>query len=216
MTTHIHIPTPPAHTHTHPHPHTHTHTPQIDPEALTVLITQCSTPVKAKTGRWANKGPSAAPTEPSKQPASSSTAVAPVQSPVYTMYNISSDESESDSSFIPNSNSSDSEDEAGTHRPGSKSKARGTGLSPKPLSLEGEATASTSCSSGEKDSQPGTEKSSGDAKDGKREDVVPPGWTGAEVTYFRMLHPVFGHNYCSIAELIRTKSCQVRSVRCRC
>ena len=35
----------------------------------------------------------------------------------------------------------------------------------------------------------------------------PPGWSSAEVTYFSMLHPVFGHNYCSIAELIRTKNC---------
>ncbi len=36
---------------------------------------------------------------------------------------------------------------------------------------------------------------------------VPPGWTGAEVTFFYMLHPVFGHNYCTISELIRTKTC---------
>ena len=35
----------------------------------------------------------------------------------------------------------------------------------------------------------------------------PPGWTGAEVTFFSMLHPVFGHNYCTMASLIRTKSC---------
>lgn len=35
----------------------------------------------------------------------------------------------------------------------------------------------------------------------------PPGWNGAEVTYFTMLHPLFGHNYCSLAELISTKTC---------
>lgn len=35
----------------------------------------------------------------------------------------------------------------------------------------------------------------------------PPGWNGAEVTYFTMLHPLFGHNYCSLAELIGTKTC---------
>ena len=35
----------------------------------------------------------------------------------------------------------------------------------------------------------------------------PPGWTGAEVTYFQLLHPIFGHNYCTIAELLRTKNC---------
>lgn len=35
----------------------------------------------------------------------------------------------------------------------------------------------------------------------------PPGWTGSEVTYFAMLHPLMGHNYCSLAELIKTKTC---------
>ena len=117
---------------------------------------------------------------------------------------MSSDESESDSSFVPNS--SDSEDDA--HRPGSKSKAQS---SQKAAALE-EAGTSAGCSGGEKEGQPGAEESSGDAKDGKVVDVVPPGWTGAEVTYFRMLHPVFGHNYCSIAELVRTKSCQVHTL----
>lgn len=37
--------------------------------------------------------------------------------------------------------------------------------------------------------------------------LCPPGWTGTEVTYFTMLHPLFGHNYCSMAELIGTKTC---------
>ena len=37
---------------------------------------------------------------------------------------------------------------------------------------------------------------------------VPEGWTGAEVTNFRMLHPVFGHNYCTMAEMIPTKTCR--------
>lgn len=35
----------------------------------------------------------------------------------------------------------------------------------------------------------------------------PPGWTGSEVTYFAMLYSLFGHNYCSLAEQIPTKSC---------
>ena len=43
-------------------------------------------------------------------------------------------------------------------------------------------------------------------KDSKSE--VPTGWTGAEVTCFRMLHPVYGHNYCTLAEMIRTKTCR--------
>lgn len=33
------------------------------------------------------------------------------------------------------------------------------------------------------------------------------GWSGSEITYFRMLHPIFGQNFCSISELIRTKNC---------
>lgn len=35
----------------------------------------------------------------------------------------------------------------------------------------------------------------------------PPGWNGSEVTYFTMLHPLFGHNYCSMAAIMRTKTC---------
>ena len=38
--------------------------------------------------------------------------------------------------------------------------------------------------------------------------TLPDGWNGQEVTMFRMLHPLFGHNYCSIAEIICSKSCQ--------
>ena len=37
---------------------------------------------------------------------------------------------------------------------------------------------------------------------------LPDGWTGVEVTYFRMLHPVFGHNYCTISAMIRSKTCR--------
>ena len=45
--------------------------------------------------------------------------------------------------------------------------------------------------------------------DGKKGDEeLPPGWSGVEITMFRMLHPTFGHNYCAIAELLESKSCQ--------
>ena len=48
----------------------------------------------------------------------------------------------------------------------------------------------------------------------KTENVVPEGWNGQEVTLFRMLHPIFGHNYCAIAEIITTKTChQVGGVK---
>ena len=32
-------------------------------------------------------------------------------------------------------------------------------------------------------------------------------WDGSEITYFRMLHPIFINNFCAIAELLRTKTC---------
>ena len=38
-------------------------------------------------------------------------------------------------------------------------------------------------------------------------------WTGAEASLFRVLRPIYCNNYCSIANLIRTKTCkEVRSV----
>ncbi len=40
-----------------------------------------------------------------------------------------------------------------------------------------------------------------------RIETLPEGWTGQEVTLFRMLHPIYGHNYCAIAEIITTKTC---------
>jgi histone-lysine N-methyltransferase EZH2 len=40
------------------------------------------------------------------------------------------------------------------------------------------------------------------------ENEIPDGWNGSEVTMFRMLHPLFGHNYCTLAEMIRTKTCR--------
>ena len=53
----------------------------------------------------------------------------------------------------------------------------------------------------------GTESGSG-SNETEQMEALPEGWNGQEVTLFRMLHPIFGHNYCSIAEIIRTKTCQ--------
>ena len=44
-------------------------------------------------------------------------------------------------------------------------------------------------------------------KETKMEEVLPDGWTGQEVTLFRMAHPIFGHNYCAVAKIITTKTC---------
>ena len=54
--------------------------------------------------------------------------------------------------------------------------------------------------------KPSTSASAGTLSPSKQ--PVPPGWTGAEVTYFGLLRPIFCHNFCTIAELLRTKSCQ--------
>lgn len=56
-----------------------------------------------------------------------------------------------------------------------------------------------------KQTQQETDDSSLIAKETK--DHLPEGWNGQEVTLFRMLHPIFGHNYCAIAEIISSKTC---------
>ena len=38
------------------------------------------------------------------------------------------------------------------------------------------------------------------------EGVAPEGWSGQDVTFFRILQPIYGHNYCVMAEVM-TKSC---------
>ena len=44
-------------------------------------------------------------------------------------------------------------------------------------------------------------------QEGGNEDMR-PGWSGSEITFFRLLHPTFRHNYCAIAELLGSKSCR--------
>ena len=48
----------------------------------------------------------------------------------------------------------------------------------------------------------------GDVMEEEEGDVtLPDGWSGQDVTLFRMLHPIFGHNYCAMAEIITSKTC---------
>lgn len=52
-----------------------------------------------------------------------------------------------------------------------------------------------------------SEKTPPPPQEGGKEDMR-PGWSGSEITFFRLLHPTFRHNYCAIAELLGSKSCR--------
>uniref|UniRef100_A0A1X7TA75 Uncharacterized protein n=1 Tax=Amphimedon queenslandica TaxID=400682 RepID=A0A1X7TA75_AMPQE len=41
-----------------------------------------------------------------------------------------------------------------------------------------------------------------------KEETLPDGWNGQELILFRMLRPIYCHNYCSMAEVIESKTCQ--------
>ena len=102
----------------------------------------------------------------------------------------SSDEADSDSPFP---NSSDSEPEPAAFHPTENSSE---------LAVEGGVE--------EEEEEEGTGEQRPQSKRYKPETKleVPDGWTGSEVTCFRMVHPIFGHNYCAMAEMIQTKSCR--------
>lgn len=127
----------------------------------------------------------------------------------------SSDESSSESSFP---NSSDSVDDSNggnivlSHSgyPGSKDSAvkskekASTSKDSGTSGIKGKSVLSTT----DKEAQKSTSDPSGDAS--TMQSTASPsmaGWNGSEITYFRMLHPIYGQNFCSISELIRTKSC---------
>ena len=42
----------------------------------------------------------------------------------------------------------------------------------------------------------------------EKEETLPDGWNGQEIILFRMLRPIYCHNYCSMAEVIESKTCQ--------
>ncbi len=186
---------------------------QVDPETLTSLAVHHSATGKGKVGGGlgrggvTSKGP-ALPTDSSSGPSKPSstgseedvcgttlTAAKPTErSFIY----ISSDESDSDSSF-PESNDSDDESSE-SMRPRVKVEVGEGGAqvpavaTPPAVGLLGSKVTSPTVTNPYSD------------KDGSKGEL-PQGWTGAEVTYFRLLHPIFGHNYCTIAELLRSKSC---------
>ena len=158
------------------------------------LVTQY--PSKGKAGGGARVGykpvaPSGPSTEPQQPPTSSgecSTSHLPVM--------VSSDESDSDSSFA-DSNDSEDEGETTASLEVSKHSSRIGGKQVTPPKNSTSATKTDTKAS-----------SSSDVVEGGKKEDLPPGWTGAEVTHFRLLHPIFGHNYCVIAEVLQTKRCQ--------
>ncbi|XP_006815914.1 histone-lysine N-methyltransferase EZH2-like, partial [Saccoglossus kowalevskii] len=42
----------------------------------------------------------------------------------------------------------------------------------------------------------------------RKEHPLPNGWTGSEASLFRVLRTIFANNYCSMSELIQTKTCK--------
>lgn len=72
----------------------------------------------------------------------------------------------------------------------------------------GQAKTSTSSDITLNTSRGGGGGGEGETKEEEKEEVLPEGWNGQEIITFRMLRPIYCHNYCSIAEVIRTKTCQ--------
>ena len=85
---------------------------------------------------------------------------------------------------------------------------KGGGTSSTNISGGGAAEATDTNTRRGAEGEPSTSASTGGGTLSPSKQPVPPGWTGAEVTYFGLLRPIFGHNYCTIAELLRTKTCQ--------
>ena len=163
---------------------------------LMSLVTQYPTKGKAVGGaRMSYKvvAPSA-PSAELQQPSTSSSECSTSHMPIM----VSSEESDSESSFA---DSNDSEDERETTASLEVSRAKHSsrigGKQVTPPKNSSSATKTDTKAS-----------SSSDAVEGGEKEDLPPGWTGAEVTHFRLLHPIFGHNYCVIAELLQTKKCQ--------
>lgn len=193
---------------------------QVDPETLASLATRYATKGKGKFGGGADKGGMKLAPPPSSSheltksvnvDSEGDTCITPVDAssvPKATEHEcvyISSDESDSDSSF-PESNDSDAEsgEMVQTRVKTEEEDARSMATSHRSNTV---ATLQPASQASELMSTP---KSTGNSTiDGsKGTEALPQGWTGAEVTYFRLLHPIFGHNYCTIAELVRSKTCQ--------
>lgn len=171
--------------------------------------------MRGKPGHWGHRNtglsslplstPCVATSDPTKP--STNEVLSSDDHPVDDIYFSSSDEADSDSPF-PDSSDSEPETEnfgqATSVRVSSRQKhfkpvcsggGNGTENSAdKPEEITSVSSASTH--PGEDDTKP------------EVKEELPDGWTGAEVTYFRILHPVFGHNYCTMAEMIRTKTCR--------
>ena len=115
---------------------------------------------------------------------------------------ISSDESDSgDSSFA---ESSDEGDDDPTPYPAPNPPVSMLGckqVTPPKLKLTRSATAAAAAAAAAADK-------SSEAQQQEQQQQQPPGWEPPEVSYFYLLRPLFGHNYCAIAEVMESKSCE--------
>lgn len=180
---------------------------QINQETLAALIAHCSATTK-KVGRGPTRNSSAAPsaTAPSTSVSLEPSKLDTLMADPPSMITISTDESDSYSSFP---ESSESEDE-GENSNGSNGISK-TSRTPRSQSVRQKQVKPLSETKSSPDgmvTDTDSKDSASGAKNSSRQEEVPPGWTGAEVTYFNLLQPIFGHNFCTIAEILRTKKCQ--------
>ena len=209
--------------------------PQSVAEAHATLSLPKTAVSRPRLGRWGHRHhpggvivpPSAVPSSTSTHPASSlpSPALikpgtsgfrpASIQEDPNTpdiSFSSSDDESDSDSPFPNSSDSGTETPDPVTFEKPTAAPLPSVKLTDGALDCEGEGETSADDTVTTKQSAITTSANTSMAQSEnvvkETENEIPDGWNGSEVTMFRMLHPLFGHNYCTLAEMIRTKTCR--------